>query len=129
MKTYASITSENITTILNNVDDSIKESFVQSAKKNEINKNNSIILYNVNEYEDKSYMSRKQYDASEIKLFISLINKDNIDISCIGHFRLGKYEKYEKKYISPVIKRQIPLKLFLNHINLTRYKFVINCII
>ena len=84
IKTYASITSENITTILNKVDDSIKESFVQSAKKMEINKNNSIILYNINESEDKSYMSymsRKQHDASEIKSFVSLINKDNIDIS------------------------------------------------
>ena len=108
IKTYASITSENITTIINKVDDSIKESFLQSAKKNEINNNNSIILYNVNESEDKSYMSRKQHDASEIKSFVSLINKDNIDISCIDHFRLGKYEKND---ISPVIKRQRPLKV------------------
>ena len=38
-----------ITSFLNKVGDSIKESFVHSAKKNEINKNNSIILYNVNE--------------------------------------------------------------------------------
>ena len=111
IKTYASITSENITTILNKVDDSIKESFVQSAKKMEINKNNSIILYNVNESEDKSYMSRKQHDASEIKSFVSLINKDNIDISCIDHFRLCKYEKNVKNDISPVIKRQRPLKV------------------
>ena len=77
----------------------------------EINKNNSIILYNVNESEDKSYMSRKHHDASEIKSFVSLINKDNIDISCIDHFRLGKYEKNEKNYISPVIKRQRPLNV------------------
>ena len=42
---------------------------------------------------DKSYMSRKQNDSSEIKSFVSLINKDNIDISCIDHFRLGKFEK------------------------------------
>ena len=41
-------------------------------------------------------MSRKQHDASEIKSFVSLINKDNIDISCIDHFRLCIYEKYEK---------------------------------
>ena len=114
IKTYASITSKNITTILNKVDDSIKESFVQSAKKMEINKNNSIILYNVNESEDKSYMSRKQHDASVIKSFVSLINKDNIDISCIDHFRLGKYEKNVKNVkndIFPVIKRQRPLKV------------------
>ena len=54
-------------------------------------------------------MSRKQHDASKIKSFVSLINKDNIDISCIDHFRLGKYEQNEKNYISPVIKRQRPL--------------------
>ena len=117
IKTYTSITSENITTILNKVDDYIKESFVQSAKKNDINKNNSIILYNVNESEDKSYMSRKQHDASEIKSFVSLINKDNIDISCIDHFRLGKYEKYEKNYISPVIKRERHLKVIFKSYN------------
>ena len=56
-------------------------------------------------------MSRKQHDASEIKSFVSLINKDNIDISCIDNFRLSKYEKYEKKYISPVIKRERSLKV------------------
>ena len=70
----------------------------------------TIILYNVNESEDKAYMSRNQHDTSEIKSIVSLINKDNIDISCIYHFRLGKYEKYEKNYIS-LIKRQRPLKV------------------
>ena len=62
-------------------------------------KKNSIILYNINESEDKTYMSLKQTDANGIKEFVSLINKDNIDnkdnvnIRCIGYFRLGTFEK------------------------------------
>ena len=49
-------------------------------------------------------MSRKQHDSSAVKAFVSLIIKDNIDISCIDHFRLGTFEKND---ISPVIKRHL----------------------